>query len=63
MDGDWDWDWDWDWALLGSAWMEEAHLSPKGERRTKQDGRGRNERDGWAATESQSVGQGGRVTQ
>lgn len=43
--GTWDWD-DWDWTLLGSAWMEEAHLTPKGERRTKQDGRGRNEREG-----------------
>lgn len=34
--GDWrDGDLDWDWALLGSAWMEEAHLSPKEEKRTK----------------------------
>jgi hypothetical protein len=48
-----------DWDLLGSAWMEEVHLGPKRERRTKQDGRGRNEREGWAATES--VGQGDRV--
>lgn len=38
-------DWRRDWDLLGSAWMEEAHLTPKGERRTKQDGRGRNERE------------------
>lgn len=59
--GTWDWD-DWDWTLLGSAWMEEAHLTPKGERRTKQDGRGRNEREReWAATESVSR-QPGRVT-
>lgn len=40
--GDWRRDWDagtWDWDLLGSAWMEEAHLSPKEERRTKHGGR------------------------
>lgn len=53
--------WDWDWALLGSAWMEEAHLIPKGERRTKQDGRGRNERR-MGRHRAESVGRSGRVT-
>lgn len=58
MTGFWDWELDWDRTLLGSAWMEEAHLTPKGERRTKQDGRGRNER----AMGRHRVSQPGTVT-
>lgn len=57
--GDWK-DWDLDWDLLGSAWMEEAHLSPKGERRTKHGGRGRNEKR-WMGRHRESVSSG-RVT-